>query len=227
MTVFRFPLVVAESGFHILLYLPRLPRLAEENTALRTELSSARVEAARLQETVRQFARSQELRAAAHQGAAGPVASIIGRTIVPTQHVVIIDKGRAQGIARDGAVLDVSGLVGRILDVHPARSLVMLVTDPDSRIACMIERSRESGLLAGTGGALCRLTYLDVDADVQVDDRIVTAGLGGPLPKGLALGTVVKIERNSRTAQTTAWVRPAVRLNQVESVLYLPPSTEK
>lgn len=222
MTVARFPLTVAESLLSALLQLPRLPRLAEENAVLRTELASRQLEVIRLRETLRRVTREEELQAAQH--AEGVVASVIGRTIVPTQHAVVLDRGASHGVVRDAVAVDLAGVLGRVIDTHPLTSVAMLVTDPNSRIACLVERSRESGSLAGTGGSLCRLLYLDLDADVAVDDRVVTAGLGGPMPKGILLGTVVSVERHGRTAQLTAWVKPAARLNQAEDVLCLPPA---
>ena len=220
--LFRFPLVVTESMLATLLHAPQLPRLLHENSQLRTELTASHLETAKLRETLRHLTRTQEL---AREGSTGIVASIIGRTILPTQHSVILDKGSRQHIRRDSVLLDVKGLIGRVFEVHDATSLAMLLTDPESRIACLIERSRESALLVGTGESLCRLTYLDADADVIVNDLVVTAGLKGPIPKGLIIGTVVKVIHQEQQARTMAWVRPAARLSQIEEVVCLPPAS--
>ena len=112
-----------------------------------------------------------------------------------------------------------------MIEVNPSSSVAMLVTDPNSRVACLVERSREAGLLVGTGGRLSRLIYLDLEADVAVTDRVVTAGFGGPFPSGLVVGTIVKLVRDEHSASATAWVRPAVRLTQLEGVLCVPPAS--
>lgn len=224
-TVFRFPLTVAETCLRTLLQLPRLSRLQQENADLRAELARRQLEFARLQEVVRHGERAAQLRQAVG-GASGPLAAIIGRTIFPTQHTVILDKGSRDGVMREGLLLDAGGVVGQVLEAYPAASLAMLLTDPNSRIACLVERSRESGLLVGTGGPLCQLRYLDAEADVMAEDRIITAGLGGPFPKGLAVGKVVKVARDEASGRAVVWVRPAVTSSQIEEVLCVPPADQ-
>ena len=122
-------------------------------------------------------------------------------------------------------IVDETGVIGRVVDVQPATCLVMLLTDPDSRVAALVERSRETGLLVGQGSGRCAFTYVAADADLREGDRIVTAGLGGPFPKGLLLGTVAHLTRDELSGSATASVIPAARLNRLEEVLCLSPST--
>ena len=112
-----------------------------------------------------------------------------------------------------------------MIDVQSTTSSAMLLTDPDSRVGALIERSRELGLAVGTGGSLCRLMHLDADADLVVGDRVTTAGVGGPFPQGLVIGTVVKVVRDERAAETLAWVRPIVKVGRLEDVWCLAPSS--
>lgn len=223
LAVFRLPLTTAERLLSVLLDLPQVPHLEIELARLRTELTQRQLDVVHLQEAFRHQTRATQLQQAAG-GASGPVARVIGRTIIPTEHVILLDRGSREGVAREGVLVDVAGVAGRIVEVHPTTSLGSLLTDPDSRIACLVERSRESALLVGTGGLQDRLEYLDLDADIEVGDRVVTAGLGGSFPKGLLLGVVTKVQRDERNARVTAWVRPAVRVSQLEEVLCLPPS---
>ena len=225
LSVFRLPLSVTEWFLRTILELPQLPGLRQENAALHRELAVRQLESVRLREALRHLTQSTQL-TRAFANPTGPVASLIGRTVIPSQHVILLNRGSRDGLLRESPLLDVAGVVGRVIEVHPTTSLGMLVTDPNSRVACLVERSREAGLLVGTGEPLCQLLYLDVDGDVVLDDRVVTAGLGGVFPKGVMLGTVVKVVRDERNARLMAWVRPAVKLNQLEEVLCLPPSKE-
>ncbi len=242
LAVFRLPLTTAERTFSILLDLPQVPHLEIELARLRTELTQRQLDVVHFQEAFRHQTRATQLQQAAEGrnpagsatplgseglrfGTSGPVARVIGRTIIPTEHVILLDRGSREGVAREGVLVDVAGVAGRIVEVHPTTSLGSLLTDPDSRIACLVERSREGALLVGTGGLQDRLEYLDLDADIEVGDRVVTAGLGGSFPKGLLLGVVTKVQRDERNARLTAWVRPAVRVSQLEEVLCLPPAT--
>ena len=223
LTIFRLPLTTLERTLSMLLDLPQMPHLESELTRLRAELTQRQLDVVRLQETIRHQTRAVQLQQAAG-GAGGPVARVIGRTILPTEQIILLDRGSREGVVREGVLVDVAGIVGRIVEVYPTTSLVSLLTDPDSRIACLVERSREGALLVGTGGLQARLEYLDFDADVEVQDRVVTAGLGGSFPTGLLLGVVTKVQRDERNARVIAWVRPSVRLNQLEEALCLPPA---
>ena len=155
----------------------------------------------------------------------GIVASVIGRSPIPTRHTILLDHGQRDGLVEGGILLNGQGVIGRIIETSPRTSLAMLISDPDSRIAGLVERSRESGLLVGQGGGLCELIYLDAEADIVEGDRIMTAGVGGAFPKGLLLGIVSRVLRNTEAGTTSAIVRPAARLSQLEDVLCLRPSS--
>ena len=220
--IFRFPLVVLQSALTILVQLPRLPGLVQENQALRQESASRQLELTMLREALRHERGIHELTVGWPERPV-VIASIVGLPIIPTQHVALLDKGSSAGVLQDSILLAPGGLVGRVIESYTSTSMALLLTDPNSRIASLIERSRESGLLIGTGERLCQMIYLDVEADVQLGDRVVTAGLGGPFPKGLAVGTVIKIERDERNARAVVWVKPSVRLSQIEEVACVRP----
>jgi rod shape-determining protein MreC len=110
-----------------------------------------------------------------------------------------------------------------VIELHPATSLVLLLTDPESRVGGIVERSRETGLLVGKSRSQCEFIYLDVQADIQAGDRILTAGLGGPFPKGLLLGVVAEVIRDEVTGSARAIVNPSARLGKLEEVLCLSP----
>jgi len=219
--VIRFPLTVTHAGLGVLLAVPRLPFLLRDRERLQAELMRRQLEVARLQEALRTAHRAHELpdQAVASRGV---LAQVIGRSTLPTQQTALLDKGQGDGLTLDTVVIDPEGVVGRLVELHLASALVLLVTDPESRIAALVERSRETGLLVGRSLSQCELVYLDGEADVTIGDRIVTAGSGGTFPKGLPLGTVTRVTRDEEAAVTTAWVEPAARLSRLEDVLCLP-----
>lgn len=219
LAVLRAPFRITTGGVKILVSLPRLPGLRAENERLQQALRERELEVARLREAVRHSEEATALHGSLDAVAPGVVAAVIGRSTVPTQHTILLDRGARQGLTRDTVLVDAAGVVGRVADVHPATALAALLTDPDSRVAAQVERSRESGLLAGRGAGRCELIYLDIDADVKDGDRILTAGLGGVFPKGLLLGVVDAVTRDEQAGTTSATVVPAARLGQLEEVL--------
>ena len=223
LTLLRLPFSLVKTGVGIILTLPQLPSLTAENDRLRTELIQRRLDTTQLQEALRH----------AHQAEAllqslpvrqGLIATVIARSAIPTQQTVLLDRGSWHGLSLDSVILHASGVIGRVIEVHPTTCLVLLLTDPESRVAALVERSRETGLLIGEAHGFCQLIYLDVQADVQEGDQVVTAGLGGAFPKGMRLGTVKRVFRNEEAGSAGAWVAPAARLSQLEEVVCLPPA---
>lgn len=209
---------------HTVLLLPRLPALVQEHAALRGQLAAQQLELIRLRETLRTAAHTAALKQEALPG--GVTASILVPPLLPTQHLITLDRGARTGLVLDAILIDAKGLVGRVIEVSSTTGVAMLLTDPNSRVACRIERSREVGLLTGSGELLCRFIYLDVEADVLVGDQVVTAGLGGVFPKGLPVGMVVKVIGHAH-ASPEVWVKPAVKLRQLEEVLCVSPAAEQ
>lgn len=221
-SLLRLPFSLLRMGVRVLLAVPRLPSLAREHADLQAEVARLQVEDARLRDALRQAGRSDALRRLAPLPHA-LAASVIGRSTIPTQQTVLLNKGAQDGVTLESVVVGAEGVIGRVIELHPATCLVMLLTDPDSRVAALVERSRETALLVGRGLAACELVYLDAEADIVEGDRILTAGLGGAFPKGLLLGTVIRVVRDEGAGASTAWIRPATRLTQLEEVLCLRP----
>ena len=223
--IVRLPFSATKSAVQLLIAAPVLPQLSQHHHRLQAELAQQQLEISRLREALRQSEQAQAL-LTARPSASSIVASVIGRSTVPTQQTLLLDRGRRHGLTFDSLILDASGVIGRVIDLQPETCLVLLLTDPDSRVAGLIERSRETGLLMGRGGGMCELVYLDIQADIQEGDLVVTAGLGGHLPKGLPLGTVMRVTRDEPSWATRALVRPAARFSRLEDVLCLPRSSQ-
>ena len=223
LSVLRFPFTLVKAAASTLLLLPRLPSLTGDNVRLRSELTQRALELATLREALRHAQRGQELLEAVPTPH-GVVARIISRSTIPTEQTVLLDRGARHGLSVESIIVDAAGVVGRVIDLQPATCLVMLLTDPDSRVAGIVERSRESGLLIGRGNGQCDLIYLNAEADLVEGDHLLTAGLGGSFPKGLLLGTVTRVIRDEQLGTARAVVRVAARLGQLEEVLCLPPS---
>ena len=82
------------------------------------------------------------------------------------------------------------GLVGRVAEVGERSARVLLLTDINSRIPVVIERSRDQGILAGDNSDNPRLLYLSHGSQLVPGDRVVTSAAGGAFPPGLPVGIV-------------------------------------
>jgi len=99
-------------------------------------------------------------------------------------------------------------------------SKIILLTDPGNTLAVRVQRNREEGLLEGKL-VNCALKYVSYYADIQQGDLLITSGLDGIYPKGLAVATVVKVSKREASAFQTVVAKPVVGFSRLEEVLVL------
>jgi len=156
-------------------------------------------------------------------------AHVVGRSLDRLGGSLALDKGAAEGIEANRAILTTDGLVGRVERTtrHAARILTLL--HRDCAVAARIERSRVDGVIRWEYGdrPTLDLLYVSSQEDVKPGDRVVTSGLGGIFPAGVRVGTVerVGLEPNGLTKEIV--VEPAVNFRALEEVLVYLPSSGK
>ncbi len=204
-----------------LLSLSRAENCIEENRLLKKKLITFQHDQSLLQEKLSQSKRIESLLAFqnAHPETSGLFCHIVGRDPSHWSQTILLDRGRREGMKEDMAVLGMKGLVGRVIEADDEWSKALLITDPDSKVGAMLERSREVGLLVGESRGLLVMEYLSPDADVREGDEVLTAGFGETFPKGIIIGKVVGFGRREDTLFLYALVKPAERLSQLEEVL--------
>ena len=172
--------------------------LAEENRQLRLQLAELRA--------WRDVARSLQERNARYREALnlqGPGAGerIAAWTVADQSTDFVrsrlIDAGGAEGVRTGFPVVNLYGLVGRTVDVGRRSSRVLLLTDFNSRIAVMADRSNARALLVGDNSDFPRLEYLGPRPDLEPGDRIVTSGDDNVMLRGLPVGEAVQ-DRDGR-----------------------------
>ena len=96
---------------------------------------------------------------------------------------------------------------------------MLLLTDPNSGIDVLVQRTRSRGIVSGSLENGTVLKYVKRSEDVQEGDRLVTSGLDNVFPKGMLVGTVIKVRKQSRGLFQFVEVLPAVQASLVEEVL--------
>jgi len=148
------------------------------------------------------------------------MAQVIGKESSPASSTVTLNKGADHGIRKDMAVITSQGVVGKVNTVLPGTSKVILLTDPGCTLAVRVMRNREEGLLEGKL-VNCALKYVSYYADIQVGDLLITSGLDGIYPKGLAVARVVSVSKHEARAFQTVLAEPAVHFSRLEEALVL------
>lgn len=106
---------------------------------------------------------------------------------------MLLNAGARDGVKNGQAVMTADGLAGRITEVGDSSARVLLITDINSRIPVLVERTRDRAMLAGDNSRQPQLSFLPPGVQVQIGDRIVTSGHGGTYPAGLPVGVVAAI----------------------------------
>jgi len=144
---------------------------------------------------------------------------VIGEDATPWKKVVLLDKGSRQGLKNDMAVVVPEGLVGRILEVEPYTAHAILLPDPDCRVSALTATSRAQGIIAGIGTDKLQMKYLALNAEIAIGEDVTTSGIGSIFQKGLQIGKIEGIERDSDGLHLLAIVQPSVSFSKLEEVL--------
>ena len=192
-----------------------------ENSRLKSELERLQLENQVTNELLLENERLHDLLGfkKLNPPAALPV-QIIGKESSPASSTITINKGYADGIAPDMAVIAASGIVGKVLTVLANTAKVVLLTDPENTLAVRVQRNREEGLLEGKLSG-CALKYVSYYADIQEGDLLVTSGLDGIFPKGLPVARVTQVKKHEAIAFQTVMAEPIVVFSRLEEALVL------
>ena len=158
-------------------------------------------------------------------------AEVIGQDPSSWFKSVTINKGEGDGVRRGMAVISTEGVVGQVLKAAPNYATVLLMTDYNSAIDAIVQRTRAKAIVEGKGENRCQLKYLLRTEEVAVGDVVVTSGLGGNFPKGMMIGEVRSVEKKGHGVFQYAELAPGVDLTKLEEVLVItespPPQEEK
>lgn len=210
-----------------------LQGVEEENRQLRKDLDALAGQNNQLREAAAATERLTALLEFKAQALPTMVAAqVVGRDTGNWYRTIILNKGQSDGIEPDMGVITSAGVVGRIVKTTAATSVVLLVTDPNNAIAGLIQRTRDEGIVEGTAEGLAHLKYIPLLSSVRPGDRVVTSGLVGGFPRGLAIGTIARIDKEEGALFQSAELTPEVDVNHVEEVLviqspYVPTEEER
>lgn len=199
--------------------------LEAENARLRTELIAQAPAAQGYAAARDENARLKALSALRAQSAPGAVIVHVlyaGRD--PFTQKLFVSPGAEAGLVPGSAVVDEHGVVGQVTRVHPTMAEVTLVTDKDQAVPVKVERSGVRSVLYGAGtGRSPELRFMPPSADIRAGDRLVTSGLDGTYPPGLAVAQVMEIERDTGQMFARITAAPLGGVDRSETLLVLAP----
>jgi rod shape-determining protein MreC len=151
------------------------------------------------------------------------MANVILRDPANWWQTIEIDLGTRDGMKVDMPVMTTAGLIGKIIGVKYASSQVALIGNPNCRVAAIIDKTRETGVISSTASpvdkSLVTLTYLSSNASLKPGQPVLTSGIGGIFPKDITIGQIAEDSRQVDFGMyTEARVKLAANLNALEEV---------
>lgn len=126
-----------------------------------------------------------------YQEAQGTVAQVLVKHFSEQSHYFLIDKGADAGIKPDMIAVYKNCLLGRVIEVFPQYSKVLLITDKLCKVAAYCPHTQATGIHEGNNQEqISGLKYVSHLAQVETDDLVLSSGDGLIFPKGFALGTI-------------------------------------
>jgi len=213
-----------------------LVNLERENRMLKQKIAELQEENNRTKEMKLAMERLKQLLQFREKNSLSMIgAEVIGQDPSSWFKSVTIDKGERDGVKKGMAVISAAGVIGQILKTASHYATVLLITDYNSAIDSIVQRTRAKAIVEGKGENRCQLKYLLRTEEVAVGDAVVTSGLAGNFPKGLMVGEIKKVDKKGHGVFQYAELVPSVDLTKLEEVFVVmepippppPPKEEK
>jgi rod shape-determining protein MreC len=195
----------------------------QQNHDLQEQIARLRLEQAALSEDAIQGHRLQAmLDFQQHYVAATVAAQVIGTSGSDLSRVLYIDKGSKDGLKPDDAVITPDGIIGKLRDVFPHTSQVLLINDQTSGAGVVLATTRIRAILRGNTTGQIVINNLTPDSRIKPGEQVLTSGGDQVYPRGLPVGTIESIKLDpDHQPYTLIQLSPAANLNQLEEVLII------
>lgn len=199
----------------------------QENQQLKQEITRLREEEAAFAEDAAQGRRLQSvLGFQQHYIDKTVAAQVIGTSGSDRSHVLYIDKGLVDGLRPNQAVITPYGIVGKLRDVFPHTSQLLLINDSSSGAGVLLSATRIRGILRGTTNGEIQINNLTPDDRIKPGEEVVTSGGDQVFPRGLPVGKIESVVPDPQHQPYTAiTIKPAADLTQLEEVLVITGTT--
>lgn len=154
-------------------------------------------------------------------------AQILAVDTTPSRQLVVLNKGKREGVFAGQPVLDAKGVMGQIIDVGFMTSTALLVSDAKSAVPIRNERTGERAILVGNN-SMSELSLINLPRTslIAKGDLLVTSGLGRRYPEGLPVGRVERVKNSPGDDFIKVSVSPIALLNRDRLVLLIWPEEE-
>ncbi len=200
-----------------------LRHVRREDQDLRQEIANLRLQRAALAEDALEGQRLQTLLNFSRNYVSHTVAAhVIGTSGSDQSRVLILDKGAHDGLKPDMPVITPDGIVGKLRDVFPTTSQLLLINDTSAGAGVVLQSTRIRAIVHGNSTGRVQITNLTPDARIKPGETVLTSGGDQVFPRGLPVGTIESVAPDPEHQPYTAiTLHTAANLNQLEEVLII------
>lgn len=135
---------------------------------------------------------------------------------------VLINLGLDQGVSVGDPVINSDGVIGQVNRVFPLTAEIRLLSDEQLFVPVFLPRSGVRGITQGIGQTdEFRVRYVNLAAEIQEGDEVVTSGLDGLYPAGLTVGRVSVVVPAAQGQFPTVVAVPAASVARYKEVLVI------
>lgn len=197
---------------------------SKENTVLKKQISRLESDLTFMEEMRKENLRLKRLLNFSDEKSHQRVlAQVVGWDSANEFKVIRLNKGTRHGIKTMSPVITDHGLVGYVYRATENYADVLTILDQNNRVDVVVERTRTHGIIEGVFNFKCALKYIMRNEPVEVGDKLITAGVGGIYPKGIKVGMITDIAKESFGMTLSIDVVPSVDFDKLEEVLVLIP----
>jgi rod shape-determining protein MreC len=202
--------------------------LRKQNDDLQAENDRLRLEQASLAEDARAGQRLREMLDFRGQYIDKTLpAQVIGTSGTDQARVIYIDRGSKDGLKVQMPVITPDGIIGKLKNVFPSTSQVLLISDQTSGTGVMLQTTRVRGVMKGNASGQPQIVNISPDDRIKPGEPVMTSGGDQVYPAGLPVGVVDRVEADPDTPYVNVVIKPNANLSRLEEVLVVTELSDK
>lgn len=149
------------------------------------------------------------------------VSSVVSHQGNISNRLLVIDKGRIDGVEVNFPVISEDGVVGRIINVFSSHSLVLPLINPLFKMGVISRKSNVQGLLESDAYGNTTMNMIHPGSQVSIDEVVITSSVSTFFPRGYPVGSITRLVKHPEDVYMRALVTPYAKINDLEQVIVL------
>lgn len=137
---------------------------------------------------------------------------------------IIINKGLSDGVEIGAGVMSGGTIIGQVVESQSNLSEICLITNRNCKLAAKVQNTdKTSGIIRGELGLTIKMEFIPQTDVIEIGDTVVTSGLEEKIPRGLVIGEVTEVNKESNELWQSATIDPLINMDDLVIVSVLTP----